>query len=145
MLVILVAAVVTATSTSAPQVVQADVYFMAWSTLTRVNQAPADIRAHPDVAIRTIDPACLKSVVATLRLDVLAKAEPDGGQGDARLVIDLRDARGKTATYYADRFELMSEDGALRRPIDQRFQDIMGTRLFLGEAKWCASLSRPGT
>jgi hypothetical protein len=40
---------------------------------------------------------------------------------------------------------LMSEDGALRRPIDDQFQNLVGTRLFLGKAAWCASLSHPGT
>jgi len=129
---------------SASWFVQADVFFMSWDTETRAAQRPGDVRAHPDVTVRTVDPTCLTDLMTALGLEALAKSRRDQGQGDARLVVDLRDDQGKLVTYYADRFELMSEDTLLRRPIDQKFRDQVGGLLFLGDKSWCWFLSRQG-
>ena len=144
-LVVLCLAMTEAPGATAPSFVRADLFFMSWETRTRARQTPADVRRHPQVAVTTDDPECLDALLAALRLDALVKARRGAGPGDARLVVDLRDEHGALVTYYADWFELMSEDGLLRRPIDETFRDAVGRRLFLGREAWCAILMRGAT
>jgi hypothetical protein len=136
-----IAALSVEAGTKAPRFVQADVYFMSWETMTRSAQRPAEVRSHPDVVVRGVEGECLKGLIGALRLDELKPSRKGGG--DARLVIDFRDASGKLVTYYADSFRLMSEDASSSRQIDEGFKYLVGSSLFRGKEAWCTPLTRP--
>lgn len=121
-------------------VVQAELFFIPWSTETRSSLSPSDVREHPEVTFTVTEPQCLEHLMIWLKLGDLAKSRSGDAPGDARLVIDIRDSHGILLPFYADQFSLISEDASLRRPIDQRFRDTVGTKMFLGRDPWCGSL-----
>jgi hypothetical protein len=120
-----------ASAASSDRFVRAELFFIPWSVLTRSQLSPEQVRRHPHISMRIEDHHYVSEVVGWLGVDRLAKSESD--DGDARLVIDFFDDAGKRTTFYADRFNLMSENGVRRRPIDQRFRQAICSGIMLNE------------
>ena len=107
---------------SAPRTfVRADVSFIPWYVLTRHALSPDEAREAAYVKVSFRQSPYVGTFVAWLRLDQLHSSPAPPDRQDARVVIDVTDEAGKTVTYYASRFALLTADGAKWRPIDDSF------------------------
>jgi hypothetical protein len=107
-----------------PPYSRAELFYMGWEVETYTSQTPEDVRRHPITSVVIHDPAYASMLVDWLRLTSLSP-NPDrrpNNHEDARLVIDLYRQDGDRVTYYASRFNLLSEDSSVKRPIDAEFR-----------------------
>ena len=117
----------------ADQYIRAEVYYYGWDVLTRSKLSLDMVRKTPQIKIIIYDSFEVSRFTSWLRLDDMkSRNEPPttDQSEDPRLVIDLFKADSRHVTYYASRFNLLSEDSRKRRPIDDTFRQkfIFGQR-----------------
>ena len=90
---------------------RANLYFIEWSTTTRVALTPQRVRELADY--KATFQADAPQLAASLHLEQLKKAK-NREREDARLVVDLSTDTGTRVTYYASMFHLCSEDNVYK-------------------------------
>jgi hypothetical protein len=98
---------------------RANLYFIEWSTTTRVALTPQRVRELADY--KATFQADAPQLAASLHLEQLKKAK-DREREDARLVVDLFTDTDTRVTYYASVFHLCSEDNVYKRAIGPGFR-----------------------
>lgn len=104
--------------------VRAEIYYYGWDILTRSQLSLAMIRENPVIHISIRDRLEVDCFVQWLGLDQLegqGSTAPKDSE-DPRLVIDLFRPDETRTTYFASRFNLVSEKSGKKRPIDESFR-----------------------
>jgi hypothetical protein len=102
---------------------QVDIYYVNWDIETRNLLEPAIVRKQGAKFHSSNQP----EVNDFVKLLAVKKLQPEGEPGfpfpeNARLVVDLIDAKGAKTTYYASRYKLCNWDCSLKRPINETFR-----------------------
>lgn len=111
--------------------VRAEIYYFEWDIETLVGLTPESVRSQPTIKTIIQSPIAplAKAEVAALRRWLRIEemkpthANKKSNAEDARLVIDFYRSDGSRVTYYASRFNLISEDHKIKRPIDDAFRE----------------------
>ncbi len=103
--------------------VRAEIYYYGWDVLTRYALSPEDVRKRHKIKIFIVDKDEVAKFVKWLRLDKMQSISRPEGE-DARLVVDLFKTNGVRESYYASRFNLISEDSLRKRHIDEIFKNM---------------------
>jgi hypothetical protein len=114
--------------------VRAEIYYYDWDVLTRYALLPEDIRKRHKIKIIIVDKDEVAKFVKWLRLDEMqAISKPE--MEDARLVIDLFNAKGVRESYYASQFNLISENSLRKRSVDETFKNMFCLKQRFKESK----------
>lgn len=104
------------------QFIRAEIYYYGWDVLTRSRLSLAMVRENSKIQISIRDPSEVGCFVNWLQLDKMKDAATKTLPEDPRLVIDLFRSDRSAVTYYASRFNLLSEDSKRKRAIDESFR-----------------------
>ena len=103
--------------------IRAEIYYYDWDVLTRYALSPEDVRKRYKIKILIADKEEVAKFVKWLQLDNMRPvSQPE--EEDARLVVDLFKTKGIRESYYASRFNLISEDSLRKRQIDKKFKSL---------------------
>jgi hypothetical protein len=105
-----------------PQFIKAEIYYYGWDVLTRQKLSSSDVRNGYKIYISITDSTEVAKLVKWLRLDELQSVTNNKAE-DARLTIDLFKINGNRITYYASRFNLLTENASAKRSINKEFRD----------------------
>lgn len=114
--------------------VSATIYYFGWDVLTRTRLELEDVRRSPKIKIIVFDKYEIDRLIDFLGVEDLKKVQsPEKAKyaNDPRLVVDLYDSGGVSATYYASRTSLLTADSTFARDIDELFR-----HKFTFGAKW---------
>ena len=100
----------------------AEIYYYDWDVLTRSALTPEMVRKNYSVRVSITDKEKAHKFTNWLRIDEMNPTEIKE-IGDVRLVIDLFTSTGELTSYFATRFDLISEDMAFKRKIDDKFRE----------------------
>ena len=107
------------------QFTRIEIYYYGWDVLTRSRLSLDTIRRNSKIHITILDQYEMGQFAKWARFDEMEDVDVPHGVvvgEDPRLVIDLYEHDGKRVTYYASKFNLLSEDSKKRRRIDERFR-----------------------
>jgi hypothetical protein len=114
---VLIASTAAVEGQAAPSVV---IYYLGWDTEYPARLSPEAAREFASIVVTIHDP--IEASKVRQRLDLSAMKSRDAEPEDARLVIDFMEGDQKTESFYASRFNLLSQDSTRARVIDENFR-----------------------
>lgn len=104
------------------QYIRAEISYYGWDVLTRSRTSLNAVREASRIKIVIYDSPEIARFVKWLYLEDMKDAS-DVRPEDPRLVIDLFQSNNQRTTFYASRFNLISEDNKRKRSIDESFRE----------------------